>query len=83
MEDTITCQGREITISDLKWLRNWITKDSDWSINRLTVELCRIWNWYTHTGYPKTFSGRSFFVQASATRYYFFASNKSKVSATS
>ncbi len=60
MEDTIICQGREIAISDLKWLRNWITKNSDWSINRLTVELCRIWNWYTHTGHPKTFAGRSF-----------------------
>ena len=60
MEDTITCQGREITISDLKWLRNWIAKNSNWSINRLTVELCRIWNWHTHTGHLKTFAGRSF-----------------------
>ncbi len=60
MEDAITCQGREITISELKWLRNWIAKNSGWSINRLTVELCRIWNWYTHTGHLKTFAGRSF-----------------------
>ncbi len=60
MEDTIKCQGREINTSELRWLRNWIAGHFHWSIHRLTVELCRLWDWHTYTGRAKTFAARSF-----------------------
>ena len=63
MKETVICQGRELTASDLLWLRSWILRHSDWSRSRLAKELCRYWNWRSLSGQIKNFAARSFLVK--------------------
>jgi len=59
MSETIMCQGREVSESDLRMLRHIIRDHPDWSRHRITQHICRHWGWRTHTGQLKTFAARS------------------------
>ena len=59
MSETIICQGRVVSESDLSMLRLIIRDHPDWSRHRITQYLCRHWGWRTHTGQLKTFAARS------------------------
>ena len=59
MSETIICQGRAVSESDLSMLRLIIRDHPDWSRHRITQSLCRHWGWRTHTGQLKTFAARS------------------------
>ena len=59
MNTAITCQGRIIEQSDLRWLRNVVQDHPDWSRHKITKHICSQWGWHTHSGQPKTFAARS------------------------
>ena len=59
MNETITCQGRLIRQTDLYWLHNVVQDHPDWSRHKITKHICSKWEWYTHSGQPKTFAARS------------------------
>ena len=59
MNEAITCQGRLIQQSDLRWLRNVTLDHPDWSRHKITKHICSQWGWHTHSGHPKTFAARS------------------------
>jgi hypothetical protein len=59
MNEAITCQGRLIQQSDLRWLRNVVQDHPDWSRHKITKHICSQWGWHTHSGQPKTFAARS------------------------
>ena len=62
-QQTIICQGREVTDEDLKWLRNIIGGHKDWSRCRIGKEVCRQWQWQTAGGQYKTFAAREFLMK--------------------
>ncbi|MCP4754979.1 MAG: DUF4338 domain-containing protein [Proteobacteria bacterium] len=63
MKETIICQGREITVDDLNWLKTLIEENPSWSRNGLCKEICRHWEWSTATGQLKTFAARSLLLK--------------------
>ena len=60
MSETIICQGRKVSESDLRMLRDISCQHPDWSRHRITKHICQHWDWRTHTGQLKTFAARSF-----------------------
>ena len=63
MNETIVCQGREVSAAQVEWLRQWIADHGHLSRHRLAHELCRVWNWTTPTGQRKHFAARSFLLK--------------------
>lgn len=63
MLNTFRCQGRSVEARDLDYIRALIGSNPQWSLHRLTKELCEVWNWKTGTGVLKTFAARSFLLK--------------------
>src|SRR3989338_1485414 len=63
MHEGITCQGRLISAAELGWLRDWIDDHRQWSRHRLTVGLCRQWQWTSSSGRLKNYAARSFLMK--------------------
>ena len=59
MNEAITCQGRLISQSELRWLRNIVQEHPCWSRHKITKHICSKWEWHTHSGQLKTFAARS------------------------
>jgi len=59
MNEAITCQGRLIPQSELRWLRNIVQEHPYWSRHKITKHICSQWEWRTHSGQLKTFAARS------------------------
>ena len=59
MNEAITCQGRLIPQSELRWLRNIVQEHPCWSRHKITKHICNQWEWRTHSGQLKTFAARS------------------------
>ena len=62
-QETITCQGREVSIDELNWLRDIIEANKGWSRKRISKELCKQWQWQTASGQQKTFAAREFLIK--------------------
>lgn len=56
-------QGRNLSESDLDWVRCLIETHPDWSRNRISVELAGVWNWRTGTGQLKDMAARSLLLK--------------------
>lgn len=63
MPEAFHCQGRVVRDADLAWIRRLIQSNPQWSVHRITKELCDAWNWKTNTGVIKTFAARSFLLK--------------------
>lgn len=63
MPNTLRCQGRIVEDADLVWIRNLIESNPQWSLHRVTKEICCAWNWKTGAGVLKTFAARSFLLK--------------------
>ena len=59
MNEAITCQGRLISQSELRWLRDIVKEHPCWSRHKITKHICSQWEWRTHSGQLKTFAARS------------------------
>lgn len=60
MSKEIRCQGRIVNTIEIDWLRKLINDHSQWSRQKLSLEVCREWNWYTGNGRLKTFAAIEF-----------------------
>ena len=63
MLNPFRCQGRWVEPGDLDFIRSLIGSNPQWSLHRVTKELCEVWNWKTGTGGLKTFAARSFLLK--------------------
>lgn len=63
MYEGIVCQGRFISGTELSWLQSWLEEQKDKSRHRLTLELCKHWEWKTATGRLKNYAARSFLMK--------------------
>lgn len=66
MQAEISCQGRQLTGEQVKWLRNWIAEHPQWSRKRLSRELCQEWDWRNGRRQLKDFAARSFLEKLAA-----------------
>jgi hypothetical protein len=46
-------RGREVTSSDVAFIKELINQHPDLSRRRLSVKLCEAWNWYQANGHPR------------------------------
>lgn len=63
MPELLRCQGRDVRDADLGWIRRLIASNPEWSLHRVTKEICSAWDWKTDTGVLKTFAARSFLLK--------------------
>ena len=55
----MTIQGRQLMTSDIEMIRRLMVEHPDWHRSRLSIELCRMWNWRTDKGRLKDMACRS------------------------
>ena len=63
MNEEMICQGRSVSASELRWLQSWLVDQKEKSRHRLTLELCKRWQWRTATGRLKNYAARSFLLK--------------------
>ena len=63
MHEEIICQGRSVSVDELRWLQGWLLGQQEKSRHRLTLELCERWRWQTATGRLKNYAARSFLMK--------------------
>ena len=56
---SMTIQGRQLSEADVEMIRRLMAEHSDWNRTRLSVEICRLWNWRTDKGVLKDMACRS------------------------
>ena len=66
MEGNIECQGRQLTVEQIGWLKGWVADHPDWSRKRLARELCTLWDWRDGQGRIKDFAARSLLLKMEA-----------------
>lgn len=59
MNTSMTIQGRQLQNGDIELIRYLMVVHPDWNRSRLSIELCRIWNWRTDNGRLKDIACRS------------------------
>ena len=55
----MTIQGRQLLARDIELIRRLMAEHPDWHRSRLSIELCRMWNWRTDKGRLKDMACRS------------------------
>jgi len=63
MPELLRCQGRVVRDTELVWVRDLIESNPQWSLHRVTKEICSAWDWRTDAGVLKTFAARSFLLK--------------------
>jgi hypothetical protein len=59
----LVLQGRVIGATELEQLRHLLQSHSEWSRYRLSVELCRLWDWRAPNGLLKDMAARSLLLK--------------------
>jgi hypothetical protein len=59
MRKSMTIQGRQLFASDIELIRRLMDEHPDWHRSRLSIELCRMWEWRTDKGLLKDMACRS------------------------
>ena len=49
--------------SDLDWMRNLMVTHPEWGRTRISVELCRQWDWHNQQGRPKDMAARTLLLK--------------------
>lgn len=52
-------QGRQVCDDDIELIRRLMAENPDWGRSRLSIELCRLWDWRTDNGVLKDMACRS------------------------
>jgi len=63
MADVMVIQGRNLSDSDLDWMRNLMVTHPEWGRTRISVELCRQWDWHNQQGRPKDMAARTLLLK--------------------
>jgi len=56
---SMTIQGRLLSSDDIEFIRSLMAQHPDWLRSRLSVELCKLWDWRTDKGLLKDMACRS------------------------
>jgi len=56
---SMTIQGRQLSDEDIKLIRSLMADHPDWLRSRLSVELCKLWDWRNDKGVLKDMACRS------------------------
>lgn len=59
MEQPLVVQGREILSGDLERIKELLSRHPEWSRWKISLELCREWNWVNDKGQVKDIACRS------------------------
>jgi hypothetical protein len=59
MSTGMIIQGRQLFADDIELIRHLMAEHPDWHRSRLSLELCRMWNWRTDKGLLKDMACRS------------------------
>jgi hypothetical protein len=63
MGNTITVQGRKLTLEDISFIQRFITAHPSWSRRRLSIELSKEWTWVNAKGDLKDMACRSMMLK--------------------
>ncbi len=63
MENKLVVQGRSLSPQDIDFLFRLIKQNPSWSRRRLSIELCRLWNWHNANGQIKDMAARSMMLK--------------------
>lgn len=63
MADGMVIQGRQWSESDLDGIRNLMVAHPDWGWTRISVELCRQWDWHNQQGRLKDMAARTLLLK--------------------
>jgi hypothetical protein len=63
MNESWTLQGRSITSADIDFVRRLIEDNPSFSRRRLSIELCRLWNWTDAAGRLKDMASRTLLLK--------------------
>lgn len=63
MNDAQIIQGRLISNQDIELIRTLLREHPEWHRNRLSVELCKYWNWIDETGRLKDMACRTLLLK--------------------
>jgi len=63
MADGMVIQGRQWSESDLDGIRNLMVAHPDWGRTRISVELCRQWDWHNQQGRLKDMAARTLLLK--------------------
>jgi hypothetical protein len=63
MNETQLIQGRMISPEDIEQIRALLRENPQWHRTRLSVELCRLWNWIDATGRLKDMACRTLLLK--------------------
>lgn len=55
----MTIQGRKLSAEEIALIRQLMAENQNWHRSRLSIELCRMWNWRTDKGQLKDMACRS------------------------
>ena len=67
MADVMVIQGRQWSESDLDGIRNLMVAHPDWGRTRISVELCRQWDWHNQQGCLKDMAVRTLLLKLERT----------------
>jgi len=59
MSESMTIQGRKLSAEEIELIRRLMADNPDWHRTRLSIELCRMWNWRADKGQLKDIACRS------------------------
>jgi len=63
MAEVMVIQGRQLRDSDLDGIRNLMVAHPAWGRSRISVELCRQWDWHNQQGRPKDMAARTLLLK--------------------
>jgi hypothetical protein len=63
MENKRVVQGRSLSPEDIDFLSRLIKQNPSWSRRRLSIELCRLWNWRNAKGQIKDMAARAMMLK--------------------
>lgn len=63
MNEIMVIQGRTVTPDTLRLIRSLMAENPSWHRKRLSIELCRLWNWSASNGQFKDMACRTFLLK--------------------
>ena len=63
MHESLVIQGRRLTPQDIQWIRRLIKENPAWHRTRLSIEICRHWNWRAANDQLKDMACRNFLLK--------------------
>lgn len=63
MENTLKVQGRFLTLDDIEFMHQYIKDHPSWSRRRLSIEICKQWDWRNAKGDIKDMACRSMMLK--------------------